>query len=941
MRFPRTALLASIGDPNHHVVLVEAPSGTGKSFLLRRGVLPGAVRVAASDVRSLLDGRIDAPCVVIDDADQLSRDEISVLVDFIESADDDQQVIVAGRLVDEAVLEAVDMVDGLVIDAASMMISPAEVVEATGIALPLAEKVVDLAGGNVRLLARALDRLSAAPESDVLEGIAALTRTAVTTTMSRLEPRDAAIVRLVARVVTVDRPMLDRVADDRFVQRAVLAGVPLQHESSGGLFFLGATAFVNGPLDGPAAERMASALIDRERRLEAVHLLLDAGDHPRAADEVSNLPSSTVETMEARSAIALINRFGAYAEQHPALLLLRAEAQARIGRRDRAWADVQRAEELGSSVDAPAKRRIDVEVAELRLSQGHRDEAMAIAERILAEAEPGEEHSQARACTVLAEAAVMLRDAEHLQAAAELFATAAATWTACGEPARARICRCNLVSSALVPLGRFDEALGELHHLLSIPDLSDNERSWLVLIEGFSLFDAGREAIAGERFARAADLGQILDNPRILATAAWGRALVAARRYDLAATLQWIHVASNTGLGPADDILGVSYLCDITIALGALGEMELAKDHLARAQERPSLSPDLLECAEFITRGRTGLPGDIEVILRSTPPAQRWRVQLIGALGSARAGDLDTARALRSEAERELVSLGLGNFEALGERAAEIELNDLLQVEVAVAARAAPQAALVSSSPGRRLSVIGSPMSVTDRDGVQEVPAGNAQRLVGVVAARGGVASIDTLAEAMWPDDDLAMSRARLRNVLMRLRRGAGSVLVRTGTSIRLAADVRCDLHEFLRRAADAQSAARTDPDVGGHLAAEAVTLINGEVFADFEYEEWALAARQQVDQMMLSLLDLLSVQAEDAGDLATAQHLAERALRLDRYTDSRYIRLAELLTLQGRNAAAATVLEDASIAAREHSPMAPEVFSARRRELRRQAGKS
>ena len=50
----------------------------------------------------------------------------------------------------------------------------------------------------------------------------------------------------------------------------------------------------------------------------------------------------------------------------------------------------------------------------------------------------------------------------------------------------------------------------------------------------------------------------------------------------------------------------------------------------------------------------------------------------------------------------------------------------------------------------------------------------------------------------------------------------------------------------------------------------------------------------------MIGLLDLLSVQAEDAGDLPRAQALAERALRLDRYTDSRYVRLAELLTLQG-----------------------------------------
>jgi hypothetical protein len=218
----------------------------------------------------------------------------------------------------------------------------------------------------------------------------------------------------------------------------------------------------------------------------------------------------------------------------------------------------------------------------------------------------------------------------------------------------------------------------------------------------------------------------------------------------------------------------------------------------------------------------------VEAVLRSTPPAHRWRIQLIGALGAARSGDLVTAQALRADAERELVSLGLGTFESLGERAADAALNKLLHTGPAVTAD-------VTSTPpvalGRQLSVIGGQMSITDHDAIHEIPAGNAQRLVGVVAAKGGVASIDAVAEAMWPNDDVRTSRGRMRNVLMRLRRETGNVLTRTGTSIRLAPDVTCDLHEFIRRASDAQSAARRDPDVGGHLAAEAVKLVGGEVF--------------------------------------------------------------------------------------------------------------
>ena len=131
---------------------------------------------------------------------------------------------------------------------------------------------------------------------------------------------------------------------------------------------------------------------------------------------------------------------------------------------------------------------------------------------------------------------------------------------------------------------------------------------------------------------------------------------------------------------------------------------------------------------------------------------------------------------------------------------------------------------------------------------------------------------------------------------------------------------------------------ARSDPELAGQLAARAVALVEGAVFADFEYEEWALATRRSVDQQLIALLDLLSVQAEDTGDLPLAQALAERAVRLDRYTDSRYVRLAELMTLQGRTAAAVAVLEDAAEVARELGAAVPGAAKNRRDELLRRA---
>src|SRR5690606_2441221 len=116
----------------------------------------------------------------------------------------------------------------------------------------------------------------------------------------------------------------------------------------------------------------------------------------------------------------------------------------------------------------------------------------------------------------------------------------------------------------------------------------------------------------------------------------------------------------------------------------------------------------------------------------------------------------------------------------------------------------------------------------------------------------GGMASFDQLSDAIWAGDDVEASRARLRNVLLRLRRGAGNIVVRAGSGVRLAPDVACDLFDFERLATDALTSTRTDPDLAGHLAAQAVKLAEGPVFGDFEYEDWAVMARRSVEQKLI-----------------------------------------------------------------------------------------
>jgi DNA-binding SARP family transcriptional activator len=216
-----------------------------------------------------------------------------------------------------------------------------------------------------------------------------------------------------------------------------------------------------------------------------------------------------------------------------------------------------------------------------------------------------------------------------------------------------------------------------------------------------------------------------------------------------------------------------------------------------------------------------------------------------------------------------------------------------------------------------RIRVIGGPISVEAGDRSTVVPVGNPQRLLGVVVANGGAATFEMVGDSIWPPDPVERVRVRIRNVLLRLRRAVGDVVVRSGSGVCLAPGVTCDLLDFSRLATEALELARADPIGAGRTARDAIEVGDGSVFADFEYEEWAILSRRAAERQLIGLLDLLSLQAQVSGDLPLSQSFAERALHLDRYTDSRYVPLAELLSLQNRGADAVIVLGDAQEVAR------------------------
>lgn len=950
MRFPRSALLARLtGDDPPGLVLLEAPAGFGKSWLARRIVPSGALRVRGELPTPEAMREASASAVLIDDAHQLGALDIELLVELIEDADD-LRIVVAGRYLDDALHEAAHLVDGVVVDAAGLSISPAEVTaEAPGIGADPAERIVTAADGSVRIIAVLLDQLRVDPGVDAVLTAHRLVRTAATAALQQLSPSDGELVSLLARIGGFDRYLLDKLGGAGFLERVVSAGVPLRRQPAGGIVLGNDESYRTPVVDTVAADRLATELLARGRAIDAASILLDAGAHDRAARMLAELPESIIDTTEPRRLMALLARLGTAVEDDAALLLLRGAGAKRVGRLDQAAADIARAMRLVGRADSPLQRRVAVWHADQLWSQGRLAEAERLASDALVNLGPGEELTLAAGHHVLASIASSSDGRDDLQRAANEYLIAISAWEGVGERARARRARLNLAVGALVPLGRFDEALTQLSHVLSVPDVSDAERLWAVYYEGVVLYHANRLDSAEARLRRVGDVGRLQDDSQLVASAAWVSALIAARRDDLNTMLRQVSVAENTALGDTDDVLGVPFLCDVSVAIGGLGEIDIAKRYLDAATERSGVFPDQVAFARYVYEARTGRPVDVEAQLRRTPPMEYWRVELLGAVSAAQRGDRAAAERHLLSAQRELVALGLADFAALGERRASELVAAFLRADGAPAAQEAPApAAIAAPAPakgtpasGRRLLVIGGPITVRTGDVDAIVPPGNPQRLVGAVVAHGGSATFDQLSDAIWAGDDPETSRARLRNVLLRLRRGAGDVVVRSGSGVRLAPDVSCDMHEFEALASDALAAARSDPDLAGYLAESAVGLIDGVVFADFEYEEWAMSARRRVDQKLIGLYDLLSIQAEDAGNLPLAQAYAERAVRIDRYADSRYVRLAELLTMQGRNAAAVAVLEDATEVARELGGAQPTALLQRRDELVRRAASS
>ena len=124
MRLPRSPLLRRLTDPDlPSVVLLEAPPGYGKSWLVRRAAGQDVLRLRG-ELGPLATSAEPPPSVVIDDGHQLSPADVELLVERIEDAPGEWRLMIAGRILADTVHEAAHLVDGLIIDATALAVAP-------------------------------------------------------------------------------------------------------------------------------------------------------------------------------------------------------------------------------------------------------------------------------------------------------------------------------------------------------------------------------------------------------------------------------------------------------------------------------------------------------------------------------------------------------------------------------------------------------------------------------------------------------------------------------------------------------------------------------------------------------------------------------------------------------------------------------------------------
>ena len=447
--------------------------------------------------------------------------------------------------------------------------------------------------------------------------------------------------------------------------------------------------------------------------------------------------------------------------------------------------------------------------------------------------------------------------------------------------------------------GRCVLAEEQMRAAMSLLPAASRERAVMLTYYIDILDHLGRIEEAHAVGREALEIGRRLGDQLSIGFTSWSMAWITAHAGDLDATITWLAEAERHGGRWINEPNGVEFAaaaCDMMCMLGDEHGARRFHDQAVERGQRHGLA-DVVAIATARLEATFGDPEIAEQLLANLDDApfavvrSRWIRRLLRATTAHRRGDVQMAQRLVDECWREADLIGLPDLPLRHERRLVTELSMY-------------RASALDEVAARRLTMLGG-FSLSSGGHDLTPPPGHPAALVKLLALRGTM-SVDETIDLLWPDADTVTGRNRLRNLLNRVKNASGEVVVRRGDSLALDESVETDVVVFETLAARAVAA---DPLERVTLARLATRVYAGELLPDSRFDDWAVAPRERLRRLFLSLTDLLAADAVRRGEIDEALRHFDVGIANEPLEEVRYARAASLLMQQGRRTTAARMV--------------------------------
>jgi DNA-binding SARP family transcriptional activator/ATP/maltotriose-dependent transcriptional regulator MalT len=878
-------------------------------------------RAALSAVQSLVElivERDDQLLIVVDEVQFAQGSAAAALAELVNSIRDPHAVLLAGQALPR--WDPPPQVDAT-LGAGDLSFDAGEVAELSrharrALDASEVDTILTATGGWPAAVALAIDS-GFTDASSVRSGIAVL----LERVLASAEPETRSAVRSLAALPLLSASVAETVAGPGSLARFESLGIPLRQRSDG-WFVLPEPirhALMADTTEGSALSAnltaAAGAYFAAGHGQTALSMLLERSAHEEVAATLEGRRWQELQEfdpVELRSVLSVLP--AEVVDAHPKLLLVIARAANAAGELEWRGSLLDRAAASATQRgDARLGREIDADRAGVAAMHGEIARTTELARAVLDSATSDEAATRARALAALGRVEAFAREPETLADARQHLTDAATLARLAGEHELLAATLQGVGYNVYFAEGDMVAARRSLEAAAEAAPQSGRARAGILTFLSDVLMYSGDLDSAEAVLREVADVGHRLRDHGLLGYHDWMKAAIASRRGDSVALETWLADAERH---PGDWFrhpTGIEFLAEAVDFLGRVGQHDRAARYVERVRERVAADEhddvDQIELyARAVHAARAGDPAaaeaDLAAVLETEqlPPREAWRMHLLRGLAALRGGDEASAARHAARAFEEAAALGHPELPQIHEPYAVEQL-----LPLARRARSPAAETVAEAEPVLAVRVLGG-FSVTTSGRPSEPPPGRPATLVKLLALSGGPMAADEVVEALWPEIDPETGRARLRNVLARIRAACGELIRRDGSALVLAPGVVVDAADFER---DARSALNGG-EAGAALAQRAVSRYAGELLPGDRYEDFTAVSRERLSLLYIGLLDRLAQGAERAGDVDEALRLYNEAIAAAPVEEHRYEAAAALALKHGRRQRALEVIDRA-----------------------------